>query len=127
MATTKKLLVEKRNVLNEIRSNNMTLQELRFFCIYLSRINARDESTRKVRFSVDEFAQIMDCGRMNIEHLKATTDNLLTKIIHIPEPNAHGQFVGGWSAFQLFKRCKVNQVETGEWFVDMTRTMTHSP
>lgn len=29
-------IVEKRNVLNELRSNNMTVQELRFFSIYLS-------------------------------------------------------------------------------------------
>lgn len=30
-------IVEKRNVLNELRSNNMNLQELRFFSIYLAK------------------------------------------------------------------------------------------
>ena len=29
-------IIEKRNVLNEIRASNLTLQELRFFSIYLS-------------------------------------------------------------------------------------------
>ena len=31
-----KAIVEKRNVLNELRANNLSLQELRFFSIYLS-------------------------------------------------------------------------------------------
>lgn len=34
-----KAIVQKQNILNEIRSNNLTLQELRFFSIYLSKIN----------------------------------------------------------------------------------------
>lgn len=41
-------IVSKRNVLNELRSNNMTVQELRFFSIYLSKINPWDISTRAV-------------------------------------------------------------------------------
>ena len=56
MATIKEnYLVKKRNVLNEIRSNSMTLQELRFFSIYLSKINPLDISTRIVRFPIDDF------------------------------------------------------------------------
>jgi len=31
-------VVVKNNALNEIRANNMTLQELRFFSIYLTRV-----------------------------------------------------------------------------------------
>ena len=30
-------IVQKRNVLNELRKNSMSLQELRFFSIYLSK------------------------------------------------------------------------------------------
>ena len=45
-------IVQKRNVLNELRKNSMSLQELRFFSIYLSKINSRDISTRVVRFLV---------------------------------------------------------------------------
>ena len=73
-------LVEKRNVLNELKANNMTLQEIRFFSIYLSKINAREISTRKVRFPLLDFQKIMDLGRMNIQHIKRATDGLLTKI-----------------------------------------------
>ena len=52
-------LVEKRNILNEIRKTNMTLKQLRFFSIYLAKINARDLSTRSVRFPLDDFQKIM--------------------------------------------------------------------
>ena len=76
-------LIEKRNVLNEIRSSSMTLQELRFFSIYLSKINARDKSTRVVRFPLSDFQKIMELGRMNIQHMKQTTDGLLTKVVNI--------------------------------------------
>lgn len=62
-------IIEKRNVLNELRSNNMTVQELRFFSIYLSKINPWDISTRVVRFPIDEFQRIMGFGRLNMAQI----------------------------------------------------------
>ena len=106
-------LVEKRNVLNELKANNMTLQEIRFFSIYLSKINAREISTRKVRFLLADFQKIMDLGRMNIQHTKQATDGLLTKLVHIKNER------GGYSAFQLFKECTVDQDENGAWYVEI--------
>ena len=106
-------LVEKRNVLNELKANNMTLQEIRFFSIYLSKINARDISTRKVKFPLSDFQKIMDLGRMNIQHIKQATDGLLTKLVHIKNER------GGYSAFQLFKECTVDQDENGTWYVEI--------
>jgi plasmid replication initiation protein len=106
-------LVEKRNVLNEIRRNNMTLQELRFFSIYLSKINARDPTTRIVRFPLSDFQKIMELGRMNIQHIKNTTDSLLCNIVHLPDEK------GGYTSFQLFKECTVSQNELGNWYVEI--------
>lgn len=106
-------IVEKRNVLNELRANNLTLQELRFFSIYLSKINPRDEKTRIVKFSLTDFQKIMELGRMNISHFKASVDSLLTKVVHIPNEN------GGFSAFQLFKECMVNKDSSGEWYISI--------
>lgn len=106
-------LIEKRNVLNEIRSSSMTLQELRFFSIYLSKINARDKSTRVVRFPLSDFQKIMELGRMNIQHMKQTTDGLLTKVVNIKNER------GGYTGFQLFKECTVDQDEYGEWYVEI--------
>lgn len=106
-------IVEKRNVLNELRSNNMTVQELRFFSIYLSKINPWDVSTRAVRFSMNEFQRIMGFGRLNIGQLKASTDSLLGKVVHVPDER------GGYVAFTLFKRCRVSCDDNEEWFVEI--------
>ncbi|MCL2411611.1 MAG: replication initiation protein [Treponema sp.] len=109
----KQYKVEKYNTLNEMRSNNMTLQELRFFSIYLSLINARNPETRLVRFDLLEFQRIMELSRVQAKDIKDTIDSLLCKIVHVPTQR------GGFSAFQLFKRCKVDQDDDGIWFVEI--------
>ena len=106
-------LVEKRNILNEIRQNNMTLQQLRFFSIYLSKINARDLSTRVVRFPLSDFQKIMGIGRMNIQHFKNAIDSLLINVIHIPKAS------GGMDAFTLFKQCSLDKDKLGNWYVEI--------
>jgi len=106
-------IVEKRNVLNELRSNNMTLQELRFFSIYLSKINPYDKFTRSVRFPIEDFQRIMGFGKLNIGQLRSSTDSLLCKIVHVPDER------GGYTAFTLFKRCRVSRDDSGEWFVEI--------
>lgn len=106
-------LIEKRNILNEIRQNNMTLQQLRFFSIYLSKINARDLSTRVVRFPLSDFQKIMGLGKMNIQSFKNTVDSLLRNIVHIPTPT------GGLTAFTLFTECTLEKDENGDWYVEI--------
>jgi len=106
-------IVEKRNVLNELRANNLTLQELRFFSIYLSKINPYDKSTRAVKFKLSDFQKIMDFKKLNIVQLKAAVDSLLTKLVHVPNEN------GGFSTFQLFKECIIDKDSGGEWYVSI--------
>lgn len=113
MPLKKKNLVEKRNVLNELRRNNFTLQEMRFFSIYLSKINPRDLSTRRVRFPLEDFRNIMEFGRLNVAQLRDTTDSLLSKIVSVPTER------GGYISFQLFKECTVDQDEFGQWYVEI--------
>ena len=115
MATLRKnYLIKKRNVLNEIRANSMTLQELRFFSIYLSKINSRDTSTRVVRFTLSDFHAIMELdSRIKIDYIKRVTDSLLCKVVNIPMER------GGYEAFQLFKECRVSMDEQGEWYVEI--------
>ncbi|WP_101698680.1 replication initiation protein [Clostridium minihomine] len=113
MAVLKKsYLVKKRNVLNEIRANGMTLQELRFLSIYLSKINPNDFSTRVVRFPINDFRAIMELGRINIDYLKNITDSLLSKIIHVPKER------GGYRGVQLFKYCEVDVDDNDEWYIE---------
>lgn len=106
-------IIKKRNVLNEIRANSMTLQELRFFSIYLSKINPADVNTRVVRFSVSDFQSIMDLGRINIDYMKQVTTGLLCKVVNMP--NEYGGYVG----FQLFKECVVSIDDNAEWYVEI--------
>ena len=113
MALRGKELIEKRNVLNEIRSNNMTIQELRFFSIYLSKINSRDISTRVVRFSIEDFCKIMNFGRPNIKQLQASTNGLLCKVVNIPNDD------GGYTGFTLFKKCRVFKNEYEKWYIEI--------
>lgn len=106
-------IVAKRNVLNELRSNNMTVQELRFFSIYLAKINPWDKSTRAVRFPIEDFQRIMGFGRLNLNQLKESTNNLLGKVVRVPDER------GGFLAFTLFKRCLVSRDDNNEWFIEI--------
>lgn len=106
--------VQKSNTLNELRCNNMTLQELRFFSIYLSRINQNDISTRVVKFTVEDFRKIMGFSKLNIKQLRASTDALLCKIVHVPEEGRKG-----FRSRQLFKECGVYQDDDGVWYVEI--------
>lgn len=106
-------LVEKRNLLNEMKTKHMTLQEVRFFSIYLSKINPRNKESRYVRFPLEDFRNIMELGRLNVSSLQETTDRILSKIINIRSGN------GGYTGFQLFSRCKVDKDDAGEWFIEI--------
>jgi len=107
-------VVQKRNILNEMKSNNMTLQELRIFSVYLARINAWNVETRVVRFSLAEFQRIMEIGRIQEKDIKDTVGRLLGK--HIFLPNASGK---GFTGVQLFKYCRLDQDENGKWYIEI--------
>ena len=110
-------IVEKRNVLNEIKKNDMTLQELRFFSIYLAKINSRNISTRVVKFKLEKFQKIMNLGRLNIKNFEDVTNRLLCKIIRVPRKNGEQ----GYDKFQLFEKCSVYKDENdyNQWYVEI--------
>ena len=113
-AFQKNHLVVKHNTLNELRPKDMGLQELRFFTIYLSKINPMDESTRLVRFSLADFQAFMELGsRIKIDYIQKITNSLLCKIINVPDEH------GGYRGFQLFKECIVSRNDNGEWYVEI--------
>ena len=94
-------IVEKNCFLNQIKDNHMSLEELRFLCIYLARINARDISTRCIRFTLSDFQKIMNIGRMNINFYQGVINDLLGHVVHIPNDD------GGIDSFQLFKKARL--------------------
>jgi len=107
-------IVAKQNVLNEFRPRGITLQELRFFTVYLSKINPKDVNTRVVRFSLESYQAIMGLGsRPNMTHLKKSVERLLGKITSTTLPS------GGFEMFQFFKTGKIDQDEDGDWYVEI--------
>ncbi|MCM1508257.1 MAG: replication initiation protein [Ruminococcus flavefaciens] len=113
MALKNEYIVEKNNILNEIRSNHMTLQELRFFSIYLAKINARDISTRRVRFPLSDFQKIMEFGRLNIKQLQSSTNKLLCKVVNVPNER------GGYTGFTIFKEVELFKDDNNSWVVEI--------
>lgn len=107
--------IAKSNRLNEFQPNDLKLQELRFLNIYLSKINPTNKRSRVVRFPINDFRTIMDLdGRINIKHIKRTTEGLLRKVVTIWDEG-----VEGYSQFQLFKKCIVSRNDFGEWYVEI--------
>ena len=113
MSIKNKYIVEKSNVFNEIRDNNMSLQELRFFSIYLAKINARNVSTRRVCFPLSDFQKIMEFGRLNIKQIQASTNKLLCKVVNVPNAD------GGYTGFTIFKRVRVFKDDSDTWVVEI--------
>jgi hypothetical protein len=114
MALTGTEIVEKRNVLNEIRPHNMSLQEMRFFGIYLSKINMRNRSTRVVKFSLSEFQRIMEIGRVKANHIKPVIRMLLQRTVDVELKTGEG-----YEIFHLFKKGRVFKESDGEWHVEI--------
>lgn len=106
-------LVVKQNAVNEMRTHDMTLQELRLFTIYLSKINPKDQKTKKVSFKMSDFQAIMELRQMNIPYFKRVADSLIKKLVFQPLDN------GGFQAFPIFSWFKVAPNEKGEWQVDI--------
>ena len=105
----KKILVEKRNILNDIIAREFTMQELRLFSIYLGRINPRNLSTRVVRLGIKTFYRVMDMHPQNEGYLKEITKGLLTKVVYVPDEKHKNDY----AAFQLFKSCKIAHDDKG--------------
>jgi len=109
----KNYLVVKHNSLNEMRTKGMTLQELRLFSIYLSKINPEDLATRRVRFSLSDFRVITDLQDLNVLYFKKVLYNLVRKTVDIPTER------GGFSVFNIFRECTVDVDEDGIWYVEI--------
>ena len=106
-------IIEKRNILNEMRPNNMSLVEMRFFSIYLSKINARKQNTRVVCFPLSDFIRIMEINKVNIMSIREVTEKLLKQTV------CQRLESGGFVSFQLFKSCKVDKDRNGDWVVEI--------
>lgn len=106
-------LVTKSHAINEMRYKDMTLQEMRLFTVYLSRINKDKISTRRVRFKLEEFKKLMGLNpKTSIAYVKKVTENMLKHVITEPKGDE-----GQYSQYQIFKKCEVLTDKSGDWSV----------
>lgn len=91
-------LVEKSNYLNTLRNSDMSLTELRFFCLYLSRLNARNINTRTVNLPIKDFSNIFGV-ELNTWRFDAEIRKIMTRTIEIKQ-NGKKTILTLYSAFR---------------------------
>lgn len=106
-------IVTKSNQLNEIEPCGMSLQGLRFFSIYLSKINPLKVHTRKVYFRLRDFQKIMELKEVKRRDLIKSINDILTQTVGIPLSYDDEEF----SRFQVFKKCTIMKDDVGERIV----------
>lgn len=109
--------VYKSNDLNEMRNFKMTPSQLRFFTIYLSKINSKNEETRLVTFKLDQYTRIMGFKQTNVTRIQQTAEELLSLTATFKDFNESGRFIG-MTVCQIFKRFKL-YLSDDNWYVSI--------
>lgn len=111
-----KYWVEKSDPLALMRTVPFSLNELKILDIYISRINAADDSKRTVIFTKEEYEKLMGLSCADYRVLKKSTRNLLSKIVELQMPNKDClQFV-------LFTKAQYHMDENGIPIIELTCT-----
>jgi len=113
--------VNKSNVLNEVRNNRMSISQMRFFTIYLSKINPKKLESREVTFKLEEYTKIMQFKQTNTTRLIKTAEDLLGLTIKYWDKTGQYSSDGhvGFVISQLFKRFRLYRGDDGEWYVSI--------
>lgn len=113
--------IVKSNALNEVRNNRMTITQIRFFSIYLSKINPNDINSRDVTFKLDEYTKIMQFKQTNLTRLMKTADDLLRLIVTFYDKDGRYSADGlvGFVKCQIFKRFRLFKGANDEWYVNI--------
>ena len=112
-------IVEKSRPLMLMKEVPFALGELKVLDTYLSRINARDPEATTVRFSKEEYEDLMGIERMRPERLGKYVDSIMQKIITVPDEKASG----GWRKYTLFCMSECGKDENGQWWIDLSCTL----
>ncbi|MBQ9199844.1 MAG: replication initiation protein [Lachnospiraceae bacterium] len=110
----KDFVIEKRNEVNSMINNEFSLIEYKIFCVYLSRINARDENTRSVEITIEDFQSVLGVNNISITAIRAVVERLSKRQIHIPEKNCFDQY----KTYNVFSVCKIVKI-TGRWILQL--------
>lgn len=114
MAEKKEYVIEMSHRLNLMRSEKFLTNELKVLDKYMSRINPRDKSTRKVVFTLAEFQKDLGISELRHKTLRANVEALLGRVVFLPNVET-GEFV----AFQLFKEVELIRDDVRGWIVTL--------
>jgi hypothetical protein len=110
-------IVEKSRPLVLMRAVEFSLGELKILDTYLSRINSRNSESRTVRFSKEEYEQLMDIQQARPEDLEKAVGAMMKHTVTIPLGD------GEWKKYTLFSVSSFSQEKkTGQWWVELTCT-----
>lgn len=98
--------------LNEgLFQNSISLQGYRFFLLYLSRINPKDDNSNYVIIRLSDYCELMKIKKINRQSILQTITELLSNFIIIPNE------YNGEDIISLFNICSTKKIN-GEWFLE---------
>ena len=111
-------LIQKSRPLMLIKQVPFGLGELKVLDVYLSRINSHNEDEYTVRFTKEEYEDLMGIERMRPERLEKYVDGLMGKTVTAPDKDCRG----GWRKYVLFDYSECSQDDNGQWWIDLSCT-----
>lgn len=113
-------MVEKSRPLAFMASIPFVLGEIKILDTYLSRINARDPEATTVRFSKEEYEDLMGIERVHPERLNKYVKSMMSKVVTVKDPFKKGKI----NNYTLFEESVLDKDEDGQWWIDLTCTKT---
>ena len=114
MSSLDKNVVEKSNELNTIRNYNpiqeMTLIEYRFFCLYLSKLNARNPNLRTIIIPIREFEELFGVS-LHTTHFNDTIEKIMNRKLRIRNKDGKISVINLYSKFEWLDDNNCKQVE----------------
>lgn len=111
-------IVTKSRPLMLMKEVPFELGELKVLDTYLSRINPMDPEATTVRFSKEEYEDLMGIERMRPERLSKYVDSIMGKRVTVPDPDKPGQ----WRKYNLFDYSECLKDENEQWWIDLSCT-----
>ena len=104
------------NRLNEMFFDKlMTLQELRFFLVYVSKLNPKKPEQTEVSFTLKEYSEVLGV-ELNEASIGRATDELLRRIVSVRPKVLAEDEAEVIIKTQLFRRCKMTRRKSdNEW------------
>lgn len=107
------------NILNEMMyEEKMTLQELRFFIVYLSKINPKQPDKTEVTFTLEDYANVLGV-ELNEKQVMAATRKLLRYVVSVrpKELDENDEYDMGIEHVQVFSKSKMLRRRVdGKWY-----------